>query len=55
VYSSVVSLKRGIRMLAFITEHNGSEVWAIDIGNAYLETFTKEKVYIIAGLEFSPT
>jgi hypothetical protein len=29
-------------------------MWATDIGNAYLETFTKEKVYIIAGLEFGP-
>jgi hypothetical protein len=53
VYSSIVSL-RGIRMLTYIAEHNGLEVWVMDIGNAYLETFTKEKVYIIAGLEFGP-
>jgi hypothetical protein len=53
VYSSIVSL-RGIRMLTYILEHNGLEVWVMDIGNAYLETFTKEKVYIIAGLEFGP-
>jgi hypothetical protein len=53
VYSSIISC-RGIRMLTFIAEHNGSEVWATDIGNAYLETFTKEKVYIIDQLEFSP-
>jgi hypothetical protein len=26
--------------------------WATDIGNAYLESITKEKVYIIAGTEF---
>lgn len=51
VYSSVVSL-RGIRMLAFIGELNDLEVWGTDIGNAYLESFTKEKVYIIAGPEF---
>jgi hypothetical protein len=51
VYSSVVSL-RGIRMLAFLAEHNGLELWATDIGNAYLESFTKEKVYIKAGPEF---
>ena len=43
VYSSVVSL-RGIRMLAFIAENNGMDLWATDIGNAYLESFTKEKV-----------
>ena len=51
VYSSVVSL-RGIRMLTFIGELNELEVWCTDVGNAYLESFTKEKVYIIAGPEF---
>ena len=51
VYSSVVSL-RGIRMLAFIAEHNDLELWATDIGNAYLESYTKEKVFVIAGAEF---
>ena len=51
VYSSVVSL-RGIRMLTFLAEHNDMELWATDIGNAYLESFTKEKVYIKAGPEF---
>ena len=28
------------------------EVWGADIGNAYLEATTKEKLYIVAGLEF---
>ena len=28
------------------------EFWSTDIGNAYLESFTKEKLYIIAGDEF---
>jgi len=51
VYSSVVSL-RGVRLLAFIGELNGLKTWSTDIGNAYLETYTKEKVYIIAGPEF---
>ena len=51
VYSSVVSL-RGIRLLTFIAEHNDLEVWSTDIGNAYLESFTQEKVYVIAGPEF---
>ena len=51
VYSSVVSL-RGIRILTFIAELNDLEVWCTDVGNAYLESYTKEKVYIIAGPEF---
>ena len=28
------------------------ECWATDIGNAYLESYTKEKVYIVTGPEF---
>ena len=51
VYSSVVSL-RAIRILTFIAELNDLEVWSTDIGNAYLESFTKEKMCIIAGPEF---
>ena len=51
VYSSVVSL-RGIRLLAFIAENNQMDLWATDIGNAYLESHTQEKVYIKAGPEF---
>jgi hypothetical protein len=51
VYSSVVSL-RGVRMLCFLAELNDMEVWSTDIGNAYLESYTQEKVYIIAGPEF---
>ena len=53
VYSSVVSL-RGIRILTFLAELNDMEVWATDVGNAYLESYTKERVYIIAGPEFGP-
>ena len=36
----------------FVAELNGLELWAADVGNAYLEAYTKEKVYIIAGPEF---
>ena len=50
VYSSVVSL-RAIRLLTVLSELNGMEVWCTDIGNAYLESYTKEKVYIVAGPE----
>ena len=51
VYSSVVSL-RGTRLLTFIAELNGMDTFCTDIGNAYLESYTKEKVYIVAGPEF---
>ena len=52
-YSGVVSL-RGIRLVLFLAELNGLESWGTDIGNAYLEAFTKEKVYVVAGPEFGP-
>ena len=45
VYSSVVSL-RGIRLITFLAELNNLEVWATDIGNAYLESKTKELVHV---------
>jgi hypothetical protein len=51
VYSGAVSL-RGFRIFLFLAEHNHLEIWTTDIGNAYLEAFTSEKVYIIAGPEF---
>src|SRR5688500_7931734 len=51
VYSSVVSF-RGLRILLFLAEHNGLEVWGTDIGNAYQEAHTSEKVCIHAGPEF---
>ena len=51
VYSGVVSL-RGIRLITFLAELNTLELWGADVGNAYLEAKTKEKVYIIGGPEF---
>jgi Reverse transcriptase (RNA-dependent DNA polymerase) len=51
VYSGVVSL-RGFRIVLFLAELNHLELWSTDIGNAYLEAYTSEKVYIIAGPEF---
>ena len=50
-YSSVVSLP-GLRLVTFIAELNDMELWGTDIGNAYLESYTKEKVCFIAGGEF---
>jgi hypothetical protein len=41
-----------MKLIAFAAELNGLELWATDIGNAYLEAYTSEKVYIIAGPEF---
>lgn len=51
VYSSVVSL-RGLRLTIFLAELNQLELWCTDVGNAYLEARTAEKIYIIAGNEF---
>ena len=39
-------------MVTFLAELNGLEVWATDIGNAYLEAETFEKVVFEAGPEF---
>jgi len=47
----VVSL-RGLRLLVFLAELNDLDIWATDIGNAYLEAETQEKVFVIAGPEF---
>ena len=51
VYCGVVSL-RSMRLALLIGEINGLKTMVGDIGNAYLEAFTKEKVYFIAGKEF---
>jgi len=51
VYSGVVSL-RGLRIVTFFAELNALDLWATDIGNAYLEALTDEKIYIITGPEF---
>jgi len=36
----------------FLAELNDLDLWARDIGNAYLESYIAEKLYIIAGPEF---
>ena len=41
-------------MCLFIGDLDGMEPWAIDIGNAYLEVLTSEKVCIRAETEFGP-
>jgi hypothetical protein len=39
-------------MVAFLSELNGLNLWASDIGNTYLEAKTSEIFCIIAGPEF---
>ena len=51
IYSGVVSI-RSLRLVIFLAKLNNREVWGADIGNAYLEAKTKEKLYIVAGPEF---
>ena len=51
IYSGVVSLP-GIRIVTAIAEMNDLQVWGTDIGNAYLESYTTEKIVFIAGPEF---
>jgi len=51
VYSGVVTI-HGFRIVMFLSELNDLDLWATDIGNAYLESYTAEKLYIIAGPKF---
>jgi hypothetical protein len=50
-YSGVVSLK-SMRLITFLAELNQLELWGADVGNAYLKSYTKEKIYVVAGPEF---
>ena len=51
IYSGVVSI-RSLRLVIFLAKLNNLEVWGAEIGNAYLEAKTKEKLYVVAGPEF---
>ncbi len=51
IYSGVVSI-RSLRLVILLGKLNRQELWGADIGNAYLEAITKEKLYIIGGAEF---
>jgi hypothetical protein len=39
-------------MVAFLSELNGLDLWATDIGNAYLEAKMSELLFIVASPEF---
>ena len=51
IYSGVVSL-RSLRMVVFLSQLNNLEIWGADVGNAYLEAYTDEKLCIMARPEF---
>ena len=51
VYSGVVSI-RNLRLAMFLAELNNLELWGADVGNAYLQALTREKLYIVGGPEF---
>ena len=51
IYSGVV-LIRSPRLSIFLAKWNNMKIWGADIGIAYLEAVTKEKINIVAGPEF---
>ena len=51
IYSGVVSL-RNLWLVIFLGKLSNLDLWGPDIGNAYLEALTDEKLYIVAGQEF---
>ena len=51
VYSGVASM-RSLRIVCFLAELNGLQLTGGDVGNAYLEAYTTEKVCFKAGKEF---
>ena len=51
IYSGVVST-RSLRLTIFLSKSNNMRVWGADIGNAYLEATTNQKLYIVTGPEF---
>ena len=43
---------RNLRLAMFLAELNNLELWGADVGNAYLQALTREKLYIVVGPEF---
>ena len=52
-YSGVVSLTT-VRLMFLLATMNKLHLWAADVGNAFLNGITRDKLYIIAGPEFGP-
>ena len=50
IYSGVVSLGN-LSLVIFLGKLNNLDTWEADTGNAYLEAFNDEKLYIVAGPE----
>jgi hypothetical protein len=50
-YTGIASIK-GIRTCLFLAKLNNLSLSAADVGNAYLEAVTNEKLYVVAGPEF---
>ena len=53
IYSTVVA-PDGVRCVILISVMNDLTLWGGDVGNAYLNGYTKEKVYTILGPEYGP-
>jgi hypothetical protein len=51
VFSGVVSIEN-VRLGLFATVHNGLQICAADVGNAFLHGYTKELIYTRAGPEW---
>ena len=51
IYSGVVFL-RHLMLVLFLGKLNNLELWGTEIGNANMEAYTHEKLFIIAGTEF---
>ena len=51
VYSGVVSL-RNLRLAMLLAELINLQLWGGDVGNAYLQALSKEKLYTVGGPEF---
>ena len=52
-FSTVVS-RKAVQLVFILAKMNNREVCAGDVGNTYLYSKRKEKVYIVAGPEFGP-
>lgn len=50
-YSSVVS-RESVRIAFTLAALNGLDIWACDIGNAYLNADCREKIWTVTGTEF---